>query len=342
MTVGRRVLGVLVAAAYLMGVPGTVAAAGPNQLANGRVAPGSGSTTTAFTFTVNYVSDKGFAATSVVALVAGRSIPLRLVSGAATAGTYAGSATLPAGKWAVSFEARAAQGPDASLAGPTVTVTAPKPAAPRPTPPPPPKPPPPKPPPPPPAPTTAPVRPPTPPPAPPTTAATPKASASASATPTAPSTDQAASPTQTDRGSSATPDETAWPGSKAPGAPGGAVTVEGDSAASGGGAAAWVLGIVGMFVLAGLALLGRRRADDDPALASVSPSPPGPSAAVLPRDTARRIPGRVQGHMPEDPILAAMGVGKADSKSTLDAPLTRSVHAGPGERLQPPAERRPH
>ena len=341
MTVRRRFLGVLVAAACLISVPATVAAAGPNQLANGRVAPGSGSTTTAFTFTVNYASDKGFAATSVVALVAGRSIPLRLVSGAATAGTYAGSATLPAGKWAVSFEARAAQGPDASLAGPTVTVTAPKPVAPRPTPPPPPKPPPP--PPPPPAPTTAPVRPPTPPPAPPTTAATPKASASASAsaTPTASSTDQAASPTQTDRGSSATPDETASPGSMAPGAPGGAVSAERDSG-SGDRAAAWLLGIVGMLALAGLALLVRRRDDDAPADGSVSPSLPGPSAPALPRHTARRIPGRVQGHTPEDPILAAMGVGKAVPKSTLDAPLTRSVHAGPGERLQPPAERRPH
>ena len=96
----RPVLYAMAIAGCLISSPALTAAAAPNQLAKPEVSPGIGSTTTSFSFSVSYASDKGFAATSVVAIAAGRSIALRLASGTATGGTYTGASTLPAGNWA--------------------------------------------------------------------------------------------------------------------------------------------------------------------------------------------------------------------------------------------------
>lgn len=105
-----------------------VAAPGRNTLTNGSVSPGSGSTTTNFVFSVAFFSPGGFAATSVVAVVASKTVPLTLVSGTDVNGTYEGSSLLPDGSWPVTFQATAAGRNDPILAGPTVVVLTPTPA----------------------------------------------------------------------------------------------------------------------------------------------------------------------------------------------------------------------
>jgi hypothetical protein len=124
--------GVLIAFfAALLGAPSAVLGAAPNALSSAAVSPTSGSTSTLFVFTVRYVSKAGNAATGVSVTVAGRTLPMSRISGTATDGTFRAAGTLPAGSWPTTFSARAAHGPQPSLAGPNVTVVAP--ATPAPT-----------------------------------------------------------------------------------------------------------------------------------------------------------------------------------------------------------------
>lgn len=98
-----------------------VAAPPDNVLSNGGAAPSSGTTATTFVFTVDYSGTPA----SVTASVANLTVPMNLVSGVETDGTFRGSAKLPAGRWRITFNANAAHGKDASpLVGPVVTVSA--------------------------------------------------------------------------------------------------------------------------------------------------------------------------------------------------------------------------
>ena len=114
--------------------PGPALAAG--ALSDGSVTPTSGTSATAFTFTVSYLSTDSPTrpAQTVWADVGGMTVPLVKVSGAAHDGTWQGTSTLPAGTWQVTFNATTSADPQPEpLAGPIVTVT----QAPTPTPPPP-------------------------------------------------------------------------------------------------------------------------------------------------------------------------------------------------------------
>jgi hypothetical protein len=143
--VGVALLGFLLASA-----PMPVWAA--SDLSNGSVSPGSGTTATAFSFSVEYHSSPPVQnAQSVWAEAAGVTVPLTLVAGGNThAGTWEGSSLLPVGSWQVTFHVTiSASEQPAPIDGPIVTVTLPPPtptpsptptprptAAPTPTPPP--------------------------------------------------------------------------------------------------------------------------------------------------------------------------------------------------------------
>jgi hypothetical protein len=177
----RSYAALLVLALLLVLAPPTLGAPG-NQLSEGSVNPVNGTTANSFVFTVRYTSAQGHPATSVSATVSTFTVPMGLIAGTASDGTFQGNTNLPAGSFNVTFLADAQQGFDPSLAGPTVTVSFAPPPTPAPTPPPTPVPtPPPTPlptPPPTPAPTPPPTPVPTPPPAP---VATPVATPAASA-----------------------------------------------------------------------------------------------------------------------------------------------------------------
>jgi hypothetical protein len=335
----RAACAVLAATATMACQLGIVAAAGPNQLSNAWVSPTSGTTATVFTFSVDYRSDKDFAASGVVAAVAGRSVTLTLASGGTASGTFRGTATLPAGRWAVSFQAQASQGPNPTLGGPTVVVTAPAPtpppATPKPAPPP-----------------AAPN--PTPPPphatpqpasaAPVTTAPVPRASSPAStprsipslaATP-APS--RSASPTQATAaatpsgGQGASSHVTPSPTSAVVGRTGSG-TDAGERPEQGEDSSIGVLiglGILSVAALTGALGIARRRGDPE-GIPQGSDEPVWSVPAVHPI-TRPDIP-----HV-EDPILLAMGLGSS-SQPDPNAPITRSVRFGPGERPTPPTQR---
>jgi hypothetical protein len=112
-------------------------------LSDGSVTPTSGTTATAFTFSVHYTSTDSppRPAQAVWAQVGSLTITLIKVSGSAHDGTWQGSATLPAGTWQVTFHAMTSGDPQPEpLFGPMVTVTEPPPtpqptAAPAPPPP---------------------------------------------------------------------------------------------------------------------------------------------------------------------------------------------------------------
>ncbi len=124
-------LGLLLAA--LCALPAPLRAAQPNQLASPSVSPGAGTTATTFVFSVRYEGRDP--ATSVVAIVAGQTVNLALVSGTTSSGVWSGGAQLPAGNWAVNFSAVATRGNDPTTGGGTVQVAAPTPV-PTPVPPP--------------------------------------------------------------------------------------------------------------------------------------------------------------------------------------------------------------
>jgi hypothetical protein len=120
----------LLALALLLTAVAPVHAVPPksNVLSNGSVTPTSGTTATAFVFTVDYSGE----AASVTASVANRTVAMTLISGQVTDGRFRGSASLPAGSWPVTFHADAERGKDPSLSGPRLTVASL--ATPRPTP----------------------------------------------------------------------------------------------------------------------------------------------------------------------------------------------------------------
>ena len=99
-------------------------------LSDASVSPTSGTTATAFTFSVRYTSTDTPArpAHAVWAQVGPASVTLTKVSGTAQEGVWQGTATLPAGTWQVSVHATNAGDPQPEpLLGPIVTVTAPPP-----------------------------------------------------------------------------------------------------------------------------------------------------------------------------------------------------------------------
>src|SRR5687768_580021 len=110
---------VLGLAVLLASLVAPLAARADNTLVNGTVSDESGSTETDFGFTVEYISDRPDIPT-VYADVAGMRVPMNLVSGLPSSGTYAGSSRLPVGEWQVVFRAETLQGPDPELIGPIV------------------------------------------------------------------------------------------------------------------------------------------------------------------------------------------------------------------------------
>ena len=129
-----RILIVLAIAAVLCGAPSSASAAGPNNLSLPQASPPSGTTATTFSFTVTYAG--GFPALSVMVDVAGRALPMTLINGTPTEGTWSVATQLEAGTWSPTFRAVASQGKSPSITGPSVTVgtpATPTPATPKPT-----------------------------------------------------------------------------------------------------------------------------------------------------------------------------------------------------------------
>jgi len=117
------ILGLLLAAAW--GLPAQTWAAQPNQLVAPSVSPRVGTPATTFVFSVTYEGRDP--ASAVVAIVAGQTVGLALVSGTTTSGTFRGESQLPAGIWTVTFMADAARGNDPTADGGTTQVDAPTP-----------------------------------------------------------------------------------------------------------------------------------------------------------------------------------------------------------------------
>jgi hypothetical protein len=101
----------------------TVAAA--TVLSNPNVTPAVGMTATAFTFAVGVIASGPLAVTAEVS--DGTTVQLAVVSGSATNCTYAGSASLPAGTWTVTFVAdgQGTGGNDDAIDLPTPIVVTP-------------------------------------------------------------------------------------------------------------------------------------------------------------------------------------------------------------------------
>lgn len=315
---GRRLAAMLAAGVALAAMPVVVQAAKPTELFKSAVSPTRGTTATAFTLSVHYRSDKGFAATSVIAMVGGRAVSLRLVAGSATDGKFQATTKLQSGKWPVTFEARSAKGPDATLAGPSISVAAPPPPPRRPKP------------------SAAPTRAPPPPRATPPPGATPRpvkaapsAPASPRAVPSASSSGRAspAAAVPTSRGSrrpsSSSPSSS--PTDQMGGTQSGGTTDASQGSSSGPPLGA-LLPLALLVVSGGvLAALARRRAEGE------VPSADDPLS--LPQ--ALTIDGNrpAVGEQTEDPILASMGLGaRATQRSVVGAPITKSIRFGRGER----------
>jgi hypothetical protein len=136
-------LAAMVLAVLLASAPMVALADG--TLSEGTVAPTTGTTSDAFTFTVHYTStgSPSQPAQSVGADVAGIAVPFTKIDGSANDGTWQATATLPAGSWVVVFHATTSADPQPTpLVGPVVTVNGPPPTptpfpAPEPTAPPP-------------------------------------------------------------------------------------------------------------------------------------------------------------------------------------------------------------
>ena len=138
--VARRlwIVGVVLLGFLLASAPMPARAA--SVLSNGSVSPGSGTTATAFSFSVDYnSSNPPRNAQSVWAEAGGVTVPLALVAGGNTHdGTWRASSSLPVGSWQVTFHATTSADPQpVPIDGPIVTVTLPPPTpTPAPTPPP--------------------------------------------------------------------------------------------------------------------------------------------------------------------------------------------------------------
>jgi hypothetical protein len=293
----------------------------------------------------------------VSATVGGRVIPLTLVAGTPTAGTWRGSVgSLPAGSWPVAFAAVTEKGNQPSLAGPTLTVGAPV-ATPAPTPPRP-------------APTSS-VDATDPPGSGP--GAGPGAGASVAPQPTAaPSAAAAPSEPHPISGapsspppSHATPAPTRSAGERGgetgtgPSAPpeGGGAPAPGQSAGSapersptGAGRALsqaaelnpWLAPLAAICAagaaLIGLyLLLGRRRSDGDETavpLAAMAPLPGAPTRDEASELLVRRTLRRARVRLPEDPIVAAIGIDDdaPPDAATPDGPRAMERSAASGRR----------
>ena len=128
--VARRlwIVGVVLLGFLLASAPMPARAA--SVLSNGSVSPGSGTTATAFSFSVDYNSSNPVRnALSVWAEAGGVTVPLALVAGGNThAGTWRASSSLPVGSWQVTFHATTSADPQpVPIDGPIVTVTLPPP-----------------------------------------------------------------------------------------------------------------------------------------------------------------------------------------------------------------------
>jgi hypothetical protein len=313
---GRRLAAVLAAVIALATMPGAVQAGKPNELFNASVSPTSGTTATIFTFSVRYRSDKDFNATSVVALAAGRAVPLRLVAGSASDGTFSGTAKLPDGKWRVTFEAQGAKGPNIRLVGPSLVISAPPPR-----------------------PSRAPKATMAPAPAPPTPRPTPRPAKTASAASASPrvvppaSSSERASPAADGTASGTARPSSLSPSSsqtdQASGTQGGGNAIPPD-AGNGGPPLVW-FGLVALLLLSAgvFVALARRRPEGQ-----VPPSGDQPSIPTARPPVNAHHSGVVE--ETEDPILAAMGLGhRATQASPVEAPITISVRFGRGERPPP-------
>lgn len=268
----RRSYVALLALALLLALaPPTLAAPG-NQLSQGSVNPLNGTTANSFVFTVRYTSAQGHPAITVSATVASFTVPMSLIAGTASDGTFQGNSNLPPGSWQVTFLADAQKGFDPSLAGPTVAVTLAPPPTPAPTPPPTP------------APTPVPTPPPTPAPTPPPT---PVPTPPPTPAPTPPPAPVAPAPPAASAAPSPADGATPSPGSS--GFIGGVVETPGPAGgldpgpAIGGGDVEnqlWTLLIVGLIAIAVLTLFGiflilrdRRRNTVDERIALIQKSP---------------------------------------------------------------------
>lgn len=117
----RRRVHVLALVAALLWAPSTTFAAS-NGLSDATASPLSGPVGTSVRLTVHY--EGKFAAVGIIAQVAGLSVPMVRASGTATSGTWAVVVVPPAGRWPVSFTATVTKGAPATLTGPTVTIGA--------------------------------------------------------------------------------------------------------------------------------------------------------------------------------------------------------------------------
>ena len=117
------ILGAVLLASAMAFAPAPARAA--SVLSNRHVSPGSGTTATVFTFSVDYNSSNPVRnATAVWAEFGGTTVPLALASGNTHAGTWTGTSTLPVGSFTVTFHASISASPQPDpLDGPTITVT---------------------------------------------------------------------------------------------------------------------------------------------------------------------------------------------------------------------------
>ena len=110
----------LVLAAVVCGSPSATSAAGANVLSAPHASPPSGTILTPFSLGVTY--EGGFPALSVTVSVAGTTLPMLLVDGGPTHGTWSVTTFLPQGSWATTFRAVASQGKSPSTVGPAILV----------------------------------------------------------------------------------------------------------------------------------------------------------------------------------------------------------------------------
>jgi hypothetical protein len=115
---------ILVAAGLLLSTGTPIGAA--TVLQDPSATPASGTTATTFVLSVQYVSDPearpALSATVEVVGLGGSPLPMALVAGDATNGTWETSTMLPAGSWGLVFRADASGSDPTPAAGPTVTV----------------------------------------------------------------------------------------------------------------------------------------------------------------------------------------------------------------------------
>lgn len=105
----------------VLGAPPMASAVGPNRLSDPQASPTSGTVDTIFAFDVFYGG--GSPALAVTVSVAGRTLPMLLVSGTAWEGQWSTTTTaLPGGSWPTAFRAFATDGSDAMVAGPILTI----------------------------------------------------------------------------------------------------------------------------------------------------------------------------------------------------------------------------